>query len=171
MKYSATKGNWIKKKKKKSKNLSFCVTFLLHNANSSDQLPRCHDIAEYRCAVAASRGGAAGGSAPPLAPLSEGKKWPKPAIFDKFLDFCPLRIAICPFDAPHTKISGVPPAAVATASWEAMWQGDGMADHPYYAKKIFPTEKVYFKSQILVHEYWTILDHFGVPVLFASGCN
>ena len=31
--------------------------------------------------------------------------------------------------------------------------------------------KVYFKSQILVHEYWTILDHFGVPVLFASGCN
>ena len=26
-------------------------------------------------------------------------------------------------------------------------------------------EKVYFKSQILVHEYWTILDHFCVPVL------
>ena len=25
--------------------------------------------------------------------------------------------------------------------------------------------KVYFKSQILVHEYWTILDHFCVPVL------
>ena len=32
-------------------------------------------------------------------------------------------------------------------------------------------EQVYFKSQILVHEYWTILDHFGVPVLFASGSN
>ena len=30
-------------------------------------------------------------------------------------------------------------------------------------------EKVYFKSQILVHEYWTILDHFCVPVLWASG--
>ena len=33
------------------------------------------------------------------------------------------------------------------------------------------TLSVYFKSQILVHEYWTILDHFGVPVLFASGCH
>ena len=32
-------------------------------------------------------------------------------------------------------------------------------------------EKVYFKSQILVHEYWTILHHFGIPVLFASGCH
>ena len=31
-------------------------------------------------------------------------------------------------------------------------------------------KKVYFKSQILVHEYWTILNHFGVLVLFASGC-
>ena len=31
--------------------------------------------------------------------------------------------------------------------------------------------KVYFKSQILVHEYWTILDRFGVPALFASGCR
>ena len=29
--------------------------------------------------------------------------------------------------------------------------------------------KVYFKSQILVHAYWTILDHFPVPVLFVSG--
>ena len=28
----------------------------------------------------------------------------------------------------------------------------------------FP-EKVNFKSQILVHEYWTMLDHFCVPVL------
>ena len=26
------------------------------------------------------------------------------------------------------------------------------------------TEKVYFKSQILVYEYWTILDQFYVPV-------
>ena len=26
-------------------------------------------------------------------------------------------------------------------------------------------EKVYLKSQILVHEYWTILDHFCIPVL------
>ena len=30
---------------------------------------------------------------------------------------------------------------------------------------------MYFKSQILVHEYWTMLDHFCFPVLFASGCN
>ena len=22
-----------------------------------------------------------------------------------------------------------------------------------------------------IHEYWTILDHFGIPVFFASGCN
>ena len=29
-------------------------------------------------------------------------------------------------------------------------------------------EKVYFMSQILVHKYWTILGHFGVPELFAS---
>ena len=29
-------------------------------------------------------------------------------------------------------------------------------------------EKVFFKSQILVHEYWTILDHFEVPVLSTS---
>ena len=29
-------------------------------------------------------------------------------------------------------------------------------------------EKVYFKSQILVHEYWTIPDHFYAPVLKAS---
>ena len=32
-------------------------------------------------------------------------------------------------------------------------------------------EKVYFRSQILVHEYWTILHHFGIPVLFASGSH
>ena len=29
-------------------------------------------------------------------------------------------------------------------------------------------DKVYFKSQILVHEYWTILDHFCIAVLWAS---
>ena len=39
------------------------------------------------------------------------------------------------------------------------------------AREIDEPEKVNFKSQILVHEYWTILDHFGVPVLFASGCH
>ena len=32
-------------------------------------------------------------------------------------------------------------------------------------------EKVYFKSRILVHEHWTILDHFDIPVLFASECH
>ena len=31
--------------------------------------------------------------------------------------------------------------------------------------------KVYFRSQILVHEYWTILNHVCVPVLCASGCH
>ena len=48
-----------------------------------------------------------GGSAPPppLAPPSEGKKWPKSAIFSKFVDFCPLRITFCP---PQKKIL-VPP--------------------------------------------------------------
>ena len=40
-----------------------------------------------------------------------------------------------------------------------------------YSVIIVFSEKVYFKSQILVHEYWTMLDHFGVPVLFASGCH
>ena len=33
------------------------------------------------------------------------------------------------------------------------------------------SEKVNFKSQILVHEYLTILDHFCIPVLFASECH
>ena len=35
----------------------------------------------------------------------------------------------------------------------------------YYCVYFFFLEKVYFKSQILVHEYWTFLDHFGIPVL------
>ena len=39
---------------------------------------------------------------PPLAPCQK-KKWSKSAIFDKFLDFCPLRNAFCPFDAPPQK--------------------------------------------------------------------
>ena len=43
-----------------------------------------------------------GGSAPHLPP-SQKKKLPKSAIFGKFLDFCPLRIAFCPLDAPHKK--------------------------------------------------------------------
>ena len=41
---------------------------------------------------------------PPLSP-SQKKKWPKSAIFDKILDFCPLRIAFCPLDAPPQKLS------------------------------------------------------------------
>ena len=32
-------------------------------------------------------------------------------------------------------------------------------------------EKVNCRSQILVHEYWAILHHFGSPVLFAYGSN
>ena len=36
-------------------------------------------------------------------PPSQKKKRPKSAIFGKFLDFCPLRIAFCPLDAPHKK--------------------------------------------------------------------
>ena len=35
----------------------------------------------------------------------------------------------------------------------------------FYQVSIKKLEKVYLKSQILVHEYWTILDHFCVPVL------
>ena len=66
-----------------------------------------------QCTVAASRGGAwggkcppVGGSAPPFDPPVRRKTWPKSAIFGKFLDFGPLRIAFCPLDAPHKKISG-----------------------------------------------------------------
>ena len=44
---------------------------------------------------------------PPTCPPLRRKKWPKSAIFGKFLDFCPLRIAFCPLNAPlHKKISG-----------------------------------------------------------------
>ena len=46
-----------------------------------------------------------GSSPPPLAPQSE-EKIVKISHFGKFLDFCPLRIAFCPLDAPHKKISG-----------------------------------------------------------------
>ena len=48
------------------------------------------------------------------------------------------------------------------------WPWLTMVNH---ATMIDVSEKVNFKSQILVHEYWTILDHFGIPVLFASGCH
>ena len=42
-----------------------------------------------------------------------------------------------------------------------------------YAMTTVIWEKVYFESQIglLVHKYLTILDHFGIPVLFASGSH
>ena len=36
-------------------------------------------------------------------------------------------------------------------------------------KELELAEKVYFKYQIQVHKYWTILDNFGIPVLFISG--
>ena len=48
-----------------------------------------------------------GGSFPHLPP-SQKKKWPKSAIFGKLVDFCPLRNAFCPLDAPTKKIM-VPP--------------------------------------------------------------
>ena len=35
----------------------------------------------------------------------------------------------------------------------------------YFWRNMHISEKVYFKSQILVRENWTILDHFCVPVL------
>ena len=62
-------------------------------------------------AVAASRGAwghlppPVGGSAPHSPPVRR-KKWSKSAIFGKFFDLCPLRIAFCPLDTPHKKISG-----------------------------------------------------------------
>ena len=50
-----------------------------------------------------------GGSAPPPhLPPSQKKKMAK---ISKFLDFCPLRIALCPLDAPHKKFL-VPPLFV-----------------------------------------------------------
>ena len=45
---------------------------------------------------------------PPTCPPVRRKKWQKSAIFGKILDFCPLRIAFFPLDAPHKKIR-VPP--------------------------------------------------------------
>ena len=42
---------------------------------------------------------------PPLSPVRK-KKWPKSAIFGKFLDFCPLRITFCPLMPPQKKNSG-----------------------------------------------------------------
>ena len=39
--------------------------------------------------------------APP--PPRQKKKWPKSAIFGKFLDFCPLRITFSPLNALHKK--------------------------------------------------------------------
>ena len=47
-----------------------------------------------------------GGSSPHLPPPVRRKKWPKSAIFGNFLDFCSLRVAFFPLDAPHKKFSG-----------------------------------------------------------------
>ena len=48
---------------------------------------------------------------PPLDPTVRRKKWQKSAIFGKFLDFCPLREAFCPLDAP-TKTFLVSPLTI-----------------------------------------------------------
>ena len=40
------------------------------------------------------------GSSPPNCPPQKAK-WPKSSIFGIFLNFCPLRMAFCPLDAPH----------------------------------------------------------------------
>ena len=59
------------------------------------------------------------------------------------------------------------------SEWESRQQ-TGMIPQSFYRLdmgSIHVQEKVNFKSQILVHKYWAILDHFGVPVLFASGCH
>ena len=44
--------------------------------------------------------------APSPPPLVQRIKWQKSSIFDKFLDFCPLRNAIFPLNAPTLKKSG-----------------------------------------------------------------
>ena len=43
----------------------------------------------------------------PLVPQSEEKKWPKSAIFNKFLDFCPSESHFAP-SMPHKKIMVLP---------------------------------------------------------------
>ena len=59
---------------------------------------------------------------PPLPPPPVRRiKWPKSAIFGKCLDFCPLRIAFCPLDAPHKKISGA--ATGQGISWQRFVAG------------------------------------------------
>ena len=54
------------------------------------------------------QGGAWGHLHPQLEALptypSQKKKWPKSAIFWKVLNFCPLRIAFCPLDAPKNLV-------------------------------------------------------------------
>ena len=62
------------------------------------------------CAVAASRGAwltfaspPPSEALPPTCSLVRRKKLPKSAIFNKFLDFCPLRIVFCPLDATTKK--------------------------------------------------------------------
>ena len=47
----------------------------------------------------------------------------------------------------------------------APWEPSGLEVTRYKNCKLFVMEKVYFKSQILVHKYWTILDYFCVLVL------
>ena len=60
--------------------------------------------------MAASRGHGAfapqSEALPPTCPPSQKKKWPKSAILDKCLDFCPLVNAFCPLDAPQLFFSG-----------------------------------------------------------------
>ena len=47
-------------------------------------------------------------------------KWPKSSIFGKFSDFCPLRIAFCPLDAPTKKIL-VPPLTGMTSMHSSVY--------------------------------------------------
>ena len=74
---------------------------------------RSGKMMQLKClrAVAASREGGMGypvwGSAPHLPPVRK-KKWSKSAIFCKFLDFCPLRNALCSLNASHKKFFGAP---------------------------------------------------------------
>ena len=54
--------------------------------------------------------------------------------------------------------------ATGIAYWCQVSCGTWLCIRPYCVA-IQDTEKVYFKSQILIHEYWTILDHFCIPVI------